>query len=159
MDNPTPEERKIIEKTKEEYPILRHRQIQGILQNKGLYRFSGSIYHYLKSLDVVEPFARRPSPLKDLGIPYGRKTACGVAIGTSFLSPNHIWWYLLILIDFFSRYAIAYDIYPSINVSHIKHIYTTGLKNQGIGKKRDALPELRVDLRIDEYLSYYKKIL
>jgi putative transposase len=47
-------------------------------------------------------------------------------------------------IDFFSRYLIAYDVYPLINASHVKHIYAMGLKNQGISK-RDVLPELRVD--------------
>ena len=57
---------------------------------------------------------------------------------------SHIRWRLLIIIDFFSRYAVAYDVYPSINASHIKHIYITGLKNQGI-RKNVVLPDLRVD--------------
>ena len=51
---------------------------------------------------------------------------------------------LIIIIDFFSRYIISYDIYPSVNASHVKHIYKQGLKNQGIIKS-DILPELRVD--------------
>jgi transposase InsO family protein len=40
--------------------------------------------------------------------------------------------------------VIEYDIYPSINASHIKHLYTKGLKSQGIGRK-GILPELRTD--------------
>jgi hypothetical protein len=60
----TPEEKKIVEKTKEEYPTLGHRQIQGILQNKGIYLSFSSVYHHLKLLDMVEPFEKRPSPLK-----------------------------------------------------------------------------------------------
>jgi len=38
-----------------------------------------------------------------------------------------------------------YYIYPSINASHIKYIYTKGLRNQGIDKKQDILPDLRTD--------------
>ena len=57
---------------------------------------------------------------------------------------NHVRWYLIIIIDFFSRYIISYDIYPSVNASHVKHIYKQGLKSQGIIKS-DILPELRVD--------------
>lgn len=48
-------------------------------------------------------------------------------------------------IDFFSRYIISYGISPSVNASHVKHIYAMGLKDQGIRKNKDILPELRVD--------------
>ena len=56
---------------------------------------------------------------------------------------NHVRWYLIILIDFFSRYIIGYDIHPSINAAHVKHLYAMGLKSQGIAPK-DVLPELRI---------------
>ena len=92
---------------------------------------------------MIEPYARRPSPLKEPRYILWQKNLMWGCHLTKLLI-NHIRWYLLILIDFFSRYAIAYDIYPSINASHIKHIYTMGLKSQGISKK-DILPELRVD--------------
>jgi len=36
----------------------------------------------------------------------------------------------IILIDFFSRYVISYGIFPSINASHVKHIYRIGLKER-----------------------------
>ncbi len=58
---------------------------------------------------------------------------------------NHLRWYLLVLIDFFSRYVVAYAIVPSVNASHVKHIYAIGLKEQGIRKNHNTLPELRVD--------------
>jgi len=58
----TPLERQAIEETKEHHPHLRHRQIQGILQNKGVYLSKSSVYHHLKSINQVEPYERRPSP-------------------------------------------------------------------------------------------------
>ncbi len=57
---------------------------------------------------------------------------------------NHIRWYLVVLIDFFSRYLIAYEIHPSINASHVKHLCGMGLKHQGIAHN-GMVPELRVD--------------
>ncbi|OPY73237.1 MAG: Integrase core domain protein [Syntrophorhabdus sp. PtaU1.Bin002] len=51
-------------------------------------------------------------------------------------------WYLII-IDFFSRYLVAWDICPSVNSSPITRIYKAGLKSEGI--KKGVKPELRVD--------------
>jgi len=140
----TPEEKQMIEKTKDEYPHFRHRQIQGILQNQGLCLSYSSVYNHLKSIDMIEPYERRPSPLKDPRYNIWRRNLMWGCDWTKLLI-NRTRWYLLIVIDFFSRYIIAYDIYPSINASHIKHIYTQGLKNQGIDKKSDILPDLRTD--------------
>jgi putative transposase len=139
----TPEEKIAIEQIKEEHPLLRHRQLQGILQNRGLYLSFSSVYHHLKSRDMVEPYERRPSPLKEPRYNVWRKNLMWGCDWTKLLV-NHVRWYLLILIDFFSRYIIAYDVYPSINASHVKHLYSMGLVHQGISK-RNTLPELRVD--------------
>jgi len=140
----TPYEKSAIEQIKEEYPHLRHRQIQGILQQKGMYLSQSSIYHHMKSLNMVEPYERRPSPLKEPRYSIWQRNLMWGCDWTRLLI-NHVRWYLIILIDFFSRYIISYGIFPSINASHVKHIYRIGLKEQGIRKAHDILPELRVD--------------
>ena len=61
----TPYEKIAIEEVKGEYPHLRHRQIQGILQQRGMYLSFSSVYNHLKSLNMIEPYERRPSPLKE----------------------------------------------------------------------------------------------
>lgn len=139
----TPYEKTAIEEVKGEYPHLRHRQIQGILQNRGLYLSYSSVYNHLKSLNMIEPYERRPSPLKEPRYNIWRKNLMWGCDWTRLLI-NHLRWYLLILIDFFSRYVVSYGIFPSINASHVKHIYAMGLKEQNI-KKNAVLPELRVD--------------
>lgn len=140
----TPYEKQLIEQTKEEYPHLRHRQIQGLIQNKGFYISPTSVYKHLKSQNLIEPYERRPSPLKEPRFNIWRKNLLWGCDWTRLLI-NHIRWYLIIIIDFFSRFIIAYDIQPSVNASHVRHIYLKGLKNQGINRKHDILPELRVD--------------
>jgi putative transposase len=139
----TPCEQQAIEAKKEHYPHLRHRQIQGMLQNQGVYLSSSSVYHHLKSIGQVEPYERRPSPLKTPRYNVWKRNLMWGCDWTKLLI-NHIRWYLIILIDFFSRSIIGYDIHPSINASHVKHLYAMGLKSQGISPK-DILPELRVD--------------
>ncbi|OPY72665.1 MAG: Integrase core domain protein [Syntrophorhabdus sp. PtaU1.Bin002] len=131
-----PYEKEAIEKTKEEYPHLRRRQIQGILQNKGI------SHHHLKSLNLVEPYERRPSPLKEPRYTIWRKNLMW-GCDWSKLRINYTRWYLLIIIDFFSRYLVAWDICPSVNSSPITRIYKAGLKSEGI--KKGVKPELRVD--------------
>jgi len=140
----TPEEKAAIEKTKEEYPHMRHRQIQGILQNKGIYLSYSSVYHHMKSLNMIEPYERRPSPLKEPRYNVWQKNLMWGCDWTKLLM-NHIRWYLIVLIDFFSRYLIAFDICPSVNASHVKNLYALGLQRQGIEKRYDILPELRTD--------------
>ena len=139
-----PYEKSAIEQIKEQYPHLRHRQIQGILQNRGLYLSYSSVYNHLKSLNLIEPYERRPSPLKEPKYNIWQKNLMWGCDWTKLLI-NHTRWYLLVIIDFFSRFIIAHEIYPSINASHVKHIYTQGLKSQGINKKSYILPELRTD--------------
>lgn len=140
----TPYEKQLIEQTKEEYPHLRHRQIQGMIQNKGIYISPTSVYKHLKSQNLIEPYERRPSPLKEPRYNIWRKNLLWGCDWTRLLI-NHIRWYLIIIIDFFSRFIIAYDIQPSVNASHVNHIYLKGLKNQNISKKHDILPELKTD--------------
>ena len=139
----TPEEKKAIETAKEANPHLRHRQIQGILQMSGLYLSYSSVYQYLKSLNRVEPYERKPSPFKESRYSIWQRNLMWGCDWTK-LKINHIRWYLIVIIDFFSRYCVSFGIYPSINASHVKHVYTMGLKNQGIDRKT-SLPELRTD--------------
>ena len=140
----TPYEKTAIEEIKKEYPQLRHRQLQGILQQKGMYLSFSSVYQHLRSLGLVEPYERRPSPLKEPRYNVWQRNLMWGCDWTKLLV-NHLRWYLLILIDFFSRYIVSYGIFPSVNASHVKHIYAMGLKEQGIKKGAPVLPELRVE--------------
>ena len=139
----TPDEKMAIENIKEEYPLMRHRQIQGILQSRGIYLSYSSVYHHLKSLNLVESYERRPSPLKEPRYNVWQKNLMWGCDWTK-LKINHIRWYLIILVDFFSRYVIGYDIHPSINAAHVKHLYAVGLNSEQISPN-DILPKLRAD--------------
>ena len=54
-------------------------------------------------------------------------------------------WYLLTVIDFFSRWIVAWEVVPTVHAGTVKAIYQAGLKNQGISIHSKTKPELRVD--------------
>ena len=139
----TPEEKKTIEKTKDQYPNLRHRQIQGMIQKAGKYISPSSVYEHLKSLGRIESYERRPSPWD---VPRYEAARRFKLWGTDWsrMKINWLRWYLLVLIDYYSRKVVAYDIVPSVNSGHIKRLYLAGLKAEGI-LKSSSLPELRAD--------------
>lgn len=139
----TPDEQQAIEKVKEEFPLLRHRQLQGILQIRGLYLSPSSVYGHLKAIEKVEPYERRPSPLKEPRYSVRQRNLMWGADWTR-LTITHVRWYLLIIIDFFSRYIIRYGIFPSVNSGHVGRLYREGLVQQAL-TKQFLLPELRVD--------------
>ena len=58
----TVEERQMIEAVKESHPEYRHRRIQGVLQQRGVYLSASAIYGHLKELGQVELYGRRAAP-------------------------------------------------------------------------------------------------
>lgn len=140
----TPEEKEKIEAVKEAYPHLRHRQIQGVLQAEGSYLSFSAIYQYLKERGLVEPYERRPAPWETPRYEVWQKNRMWGCDWTK-LRIGDLRWYLLTVIDFFSRLIIAFDIVPTVNASHVKQIYRKGLLAQGILLASERKPELRVD--------------
>jgi len=138
----TPGEKKMIVDTKEELPACRHRQIQGILQNRGVYVSESSVFKVLKENGLIERFERREAPWKK---PHYEIRGRCLVWGSDWtkIKIDHQTWHLLTVIDFFSRYLVAFDIVPSVNASHVKQIYDRARHEQGLPK--GAMPKLRVD--------------
>jgi transposase len=58
----TAEERQLIDEVKAKHPQYRHRRIQGVLQQQGVYLSASAIYGHLKAQGKVEPYERRAAP-------------------------------------------------------------------------------------------------
>ena len=140
----TPDEKRQIEEVQEAHPGLRHRQLQGVLQIQGVYLSSSSIYKHLKALDRIEPYNRRPAPWACPRYEVWRKNMMWDGDWTK-LKIGSLRWYLLTIIDFFSCLIIAFAIVPTVNASHVKAVYRTGLRAQGIPLTSASKPVLRVD--------------
>lgn len=140
----SPFERERILEVKAKNPELRHRRIQGELQKEGLYISATSVYQALKAQNMVEPYARRESPWDEPRYEVWCKLRMWGADWTK-LSMNHERYYLLTMIDFFSRKIVAWALAPTVNSSHIKQLYLDALDGENMPLNWGPLPELRVD--------------
>ena len=140
----TLEEQGLIDAIKEQHPLYRHRRIQGLLQQRGVYLSASAIYGYLKATGRVEAYERRAAPWKS---PHYEVWQRNLMWGSDWtkLSVGGVRWYLVTVIDFFSRWIVAWEVVPTVHAGTIKAIYEAGLKNQGISKLSLSKPEFRVD--------------
>lgn len=139
-----PADRALIVQTKEDNPGLRHRRIQGLLQNQGKYFSASSIFHELKSKNLVEKYERRPAPWDQ---PFYEIAGADMMWGADWtkLRIGGERWYLLTLIDFFSRLIVEWKILKTVNASHIKEIYSNGLGCLNLPENWPHKPDLRLD--------------
>lgn len=140
----TPEEEKKILDTKEKYPLLRHRKIQGELQKTGLYVSPTTVYRRLKANNLVEPYARREAPWDEPHFEIYRRCMMWGADWTKLRIAGERW-YLLTLIDFFSRVIEAWKIVRTVNGGTMRALYLDGLANENIPVKWHLKPELHLD--------------
>jgi putative transposase len=140
----TPEEWERIDRVKEGHPEWRHRRIQGALQAEGTYVSFSSVYKRLKEQGWEQSFKRRSSPWQEPRYEVIRRNLLWGADWTK-LRIAGLRWYLLTLIDFFSRLLVAHRIVPSVHAGCVKALYQEGLLSQGIGLKSPLKPEMRVD--------------
>lgn len=140
----SPEERAIIVATKEEFPELRHRQIQGVLQGRGVYLSDTSVFKELKRNGLVEKYERRPAPWDE---PFYEIRSANLMWGADWtkLRINDERWYLLTLIDFFSRKIMHWKILRTVTATDVKELYAMGLAELNLPANWPHNPELRVD--------------
>ena len=139
-----PAEQSRIDEMKATYPAYRHRRIQGLLQAEGCYVSASAVYAHLKQRGQIEPSVRREAPWKQPRYEIRQRNLLWGSDWTK-LSIGHMRWYLLTVIDWFSRLLIAFDVVPTVNASHVKAVYQQGLRAQGILLSAEQKPELRVD--------------
>ena len=140
----TAEERRQIDEVKAQYPQYRHRRIQGVLQQRGFYLSATVIYGHLKQQGQVEPYQRRAAPWKEPRYEVWQRNLMWGSDWTK-LRIGGVRWYLLTVIDFFSRWIIAWEVVPTVHAGTIKAIYQAGLRNQAISIHSQSKPKLRVD--------------
>lgn len=140
----TNQEKAKVDEVKAQHPELRHRQVQGHLQLDGIYLSATSVYKRLKEQGLVEPYARRAAPWKE---PLYEVYRANTMWGTDWtkMRIGGVRWYLITVIDFFSRMIVHWDIVPTVNAGNIKEAYKMGLANFNIPLDWHLKPELRAD--------------
>jgi putative transposase len=138
-----PAERAAIVAQKVKEPHWRHRTISGRLRQVDIWVSPSSCYRVLSAADLIEPYERREAPWES-----PRYEAVG---------PNRLWgedwtgiviagrrWYLLVLLDLFSRLIVAWDVVPTVTRREVKELVARGMLAQGLDRKTTTL-RLRTD--------------
>lgn len=139
----TDSERQAIIEKKKDQPQLSHRKLSGYLRSGGVWVSSSSCYRLLKSFGWVLPQKLRSAPWKT---PHYEP-----------FKPNAIWgedwtiiniacsrYYLLTVIDYFSRYIVAWGVVKSVTQTEVGNLIALAYMDQGI-ENSPGKPMLRVD--------------
>jgi putative transposase len=137
------EKQAVVEK-KELEPQLSHRQISGSLRSEGHWVSSSSCYRLLKPLGWISSPSLREAPWK---VPRYEP-----------FRPNQIWgedWtilsidstrhYLLTIIDYFSRYIVAWGVVKTVTRREVQNLVALAYLSEGI-EPEGPKPLLRADL-------------
>jgi putative transposase len=92
----------------------------------------------------VESYDRRAAPWKEPRYEVWQRNLMWGCDWTKLLVGG-LRWYLLTVIDFYSRLIVAFDVVPTVHAGHVKAIYQAGLKGQGISVHSERKPQLRMD--------------
>jgi putative transposase len=137
------EEQAVIEKKQAE-PQLSHRQISGVLREEGYYISPSSCYRILKELDWVWPQSLREAPWK---VPHYEPYRSNQIWGEDWtiLTIEDRRYYLLTIIDYFSRYIIAWGVVPTVTQKEVQNLLTLAYLSEGLEYQKQK-PILRADL-------------
>lgn len=138
-----PEEREAILTQKRKEPQLRHRMISGVLRHADVWVSPSSCYRVLSAEDLVEPYARREAPQEEPQYePVGPNVLWGEDWTKLLIDGRR--WYLLVLLDLFSRLIVAWDVVPTVTGKQVKALVARGMLAQGLDRKT-MRPHLRCD--------------
>lgn len=139
----TEAERQAVIKKKKRHPHLSHRKISGYLRHEGHWISEASCYRILRALGWVFPQPLREAPWKT---PHYEPFAPNQVWGEDWtiLSIKGLRHYLLTIIDYFSRYIVAWAIVKTVSQREVKDLLLIAYINEGI-EHSEHKPLLRLD--------------
>jgi putative transposase len=140
----TPPEKEAVIQQKEREPYLSHRQVSGSLRPQGYWVSPSSCYRLLKPLGWVSPPTLREAPWK---VPRYEPFRPNQIWGEDWtiLSIEYTRHYLLTIIDYFSRYIVAWGVVKTVTRLEVQNLLTLAYVSEGIDSGGPK-PILRADL-------------
>jgi len=132
----------VIDKKKAQ-PQLSHRKISGYLRGDGIWVSPSSCYRILKALNWVQPQQLRQAPWKVAHYePFKPNTIWGE--DWTILNIAGLRYYLLTIIDYFSRYIVAWGIVRSVTQTGVRNLVALAYMSEHIDDKNHK-PMFRSD--------------
>lgn len=138
-----PAEREAVVHLKRKEPYLSHRKISGLLREDNLFVSPSSCYRILKSLGWIEPQHLRESPWKKPRYEPFRANQIWGEDWTQLVIDG-LRYYLLTIIDYFSRFIIAWGIVKTVTKKEVQDLVVLAYLIEGI-EKNDLKPKIRLD--------------
>ncbi len=150
------EKEAVIEKKKRE-PQLSHRQISGSLRLEDYWVSPSSCYRILKSRGWVSTVTLREAPWK---VPRYEPFCPNQIWGEDWtiLSINQARHYLLTLIDYFSRYIVAWGVVRTVTQVEVQNLLALAYLSEGVATG-GCKPILRVDLGSPNIAANTKRLI
>lgn len=129
-----PAERSEIIKLGQESPHLRHRTISGMLRHRDIWVSPSTCYRVLSAADLIEDWQRREAPWQ---VPVYEPTRPNVLWGedwTKLLIAGQRW-YLLVVLDLFSRLVVSWEVVPTVTGREVKELVARGVLVQGLDRR------------------------
>jgi len=137
-------EREAVIEKKKQWPHLSHRQISGYLRHDGYWVSESSCYRILNALGWIFPRPLREAPWREPRYePFGPNQIWGE--DWTVLTIGGLRYYLLTIIDYFSRYIVAWSIVKTVTQKEVKDLLIVAYLSQGI-EKMDQKPLIRMDM-------------
>lgn len=153
-----PEEVGAIVEAKQREPWLSHRQISGRLRERGVWVSESSCYRVLKAEGWVEGRRFRERPWGEARYePYRPNQIWG--LDWTGLRIEGLRWYLLTVIDFFSRYLLAWAIVKTVTQREVTALVTLAVLDQRLDERAEGgKPWLRMDRGSPNTTSVTKEV-
>lgn len=109
-----PEEEKAIDNYSLKYPEQHHREIQFNLEKQGIYVSNSTIYRRLKAKKLIKEH-KNLKPKKPYQKPEATAPHQHWLVDLSYILIGKAFWYLIVVIDLFSRYVVGWELSPTAN--------------------------------------------
>jgi transposase InsO family protein len=128
---------------KERKPYLSHRQVSGFLRHAQVWVSASTCYRILRPLGLVFTRAFREAPWKTSRYEPFRPNQLWAEDWTG-LTILGLRFYLLTLMDLFSRYIVAWGVVRTVTSREVRNLLALGIMSQGIDTA-PGKPTLRTD--------------
>jgi transposase InsO family protein len=127
-----------------EYPEQRHRELWYNLAREGkAYISRSSVYRVLKSAELVPPhFFSKPH--REKVKPDPKKPHEDWMIDVTYIPIQSVDWYLIVLLDVYSRYIVGWDLSSSMTWREIQRVVDFAIEDLGL-RDSDEKPRLHND--------------
>lgn len=114
-----PEEEKAIDEHALKYPQQHHREIQFNLEKQGIYVSNSTIYRRLKAKKLIKEH-KNLKPRKPYQKPEATSPHQHWLVDLTYILIGKGFWYLIVVIDLFSRYVVGWELSPSATTRDVQ---------------------------------------